>query len=232
VIGIAAGMEYLHSWGVAHHDLKPENVLLDKDWRPAIGDFGLARTLRTDRTATSCKTDRYLALEVHSHYYDLSVDVLSYGKLLYMMFCPSQTPKLDPADGPLQTVAGKARRRLYERLPGIGDFYWDLITECWDKDAASRPTFDQIVDRLVRDPRHVFEGTDEAELRGYEDELIAWRPPRRSIPLDVPPHRETARRLLPTAGSAHWREIEELRHRIRELECQLGAGISEKSESS
>ncbi|KAK5166721.1 uncharacterized protein LTR77_008265 [Saxophila tyrrhenica] len=38
--GIRAGVEHLHSLGLAHNDLNPMNVLLDKDDRPVIIDFG------------------------------------------------------------------------------------------------------------------------------------------------------------------------------------------------
>ena len=36
------GVEYLHSKGIAHQDLKPENMLLDKNYNLKLCDFGLA----------------------------------------------------------------------------------------------------------------------------------------------------------------------------------------------
>ncbi|KXS93551.1 hypothetical protein AC578_2252 [Pseudocercospora eumusae] len=38
--GIRAGVRHLHSLGLAHNDLNPMNVLLDKDDQPVIIDFG------------------------------------------------------------------------------------------------------------------------------------------------------------------------------------------------
>lgn len=41
--GIMAGIEFLHSLGLAHNDLNPTNIALDKDDQPVILDFGSCR---------------------------------------------------------------------------------------------------------------------------------------------------------------------------------------------
>lgn len=37
------GMEYCHLRGVMHRDLKPQNILISKDGKLKLADFGLAR---------------------------------------------------------------------------------------------------------------------------------------------------------------------------------------------
>lgn len=46
--GIAKGIHYLHEQRIAHMDLKPSNILLDRDMNPVIIDFGLSRLLDHD----------------------------------------------------------------------------------------------------------------------------------------------------------------------------------------
>jgi len=56
---------YLHSKGIAHRDLKLENILVDQDGFLQIIDYGLAKMLSEDQEATSfCGTPEYLAPEM------------------------------------------------------------------------------------------------------------------------------------------------------------------------
>ncbi len=44
-LGIAEGMQYLHSQSIIHRDLKSLNILIDSSWTPKIADFGESRLL-------------------------------------------------------------------------------------------------------------------------------------------------------------------------------------------
>ncbi|MBD4021340.1 protein kinase, partial [Xanthomonas citri pv. citri] len=50
-LGTAKGLAYLHEecleW-VLHCDVKPHNILLDSNYRPKVGDFGLSKLLDRD----------------------------------------------------------------------------------------------------------------------------------------------------------------------------------------
>lgn len=82
---IVLALEYLHQQNVVYRDLKPENLLLDRDGHLKITDFGFAKKL-ADRTWTLCGTPEYLAPEIiQSKGHNRAVDWWALGVLVYEM---------------------------------------------------------------------------------------------------------------------------------------------------
>lgn len=94
-IGIARGLEYLHSGcntRILHFDIKPHNILLDRDFSPKISDFGLAKLFPEKRSIISMShmrgTPGYIAPELYSRNFGKishKSDVYSYGMMILEM---------------------------------------------------------------------------------------------------------------------------------------------------
>ncbi|KAL1531849.1 LEAF RUST 10 DISEASE-RESISTANCE LOCUS RECEPTOR-LIKE PROTEIN KINASE-like 2.1 [Salvia divinorum] len=105
-LGIARGLEYLHqgcNTRILHLDIKPQNILLDKDMNPRISDFGLAKLCPNRSSIVSMMGARgtigYIAPEVFSRNFgevSYKSDVYSYGMLVLEMAGGKKT--IDPRD--------------------------------------------------------------------------------------------------------------------------------------
>ncbi|XP_068329455.1 LEAF RUST 10 DISEASE-RESISTANCEUS RECEPTOR-LIKE PROTEIN KINASE-like 2.3 [Pyrus communis] len=93
--GVARGIEYLHQgcdMQILHFDIKPHNILLDKNFNPKISDFGLAKLYPVDNSIVTLTAARgtigYIAPELfYKNIGGVSykADVYSFGMLLMEM---------------------------------------------------------------------------------------------------------------------------------------------------
>ena len=89
LLDLGAAVEYAHSLGLLHLDLKPANVLFDEHAQPLIGDFGLARHMDDAGGVDAhevCGTPAYMAPEqitAGARRLDQRTDVYALGAILY-----------------------------------------------------------------------------------------------------------------------------------------------------
>jgi len=88
------GIEYLHSMNICHRDIKLENLLLDKDLKLIISDFGSSAKIRMEgekpmpfNTSLLAGTKEYNPPEMYTEkfYYGEKADIFAAGVCLFLM---------------------------------------------------------------------------------------------------------------------------------------------------
>lgn len=99
---VVSAFEYLHGHGIIYRDLKPENLLLDKDGYIKMVDFGFSKNVENGRkTWTFCGTPEYVAPEIILNKgHDRAVDFWALGILMYELL--AGTPPFTASD-PMKT---------------------------------------------------------------------------------------------------------------------------------
>lgn len=160
---IAQGLEFAHSKGVIHCDLKPANVLLDHLLKPRIADFGQGR-LHGDQTS-SLGTLFYMAPEqaVADALPDVQWDVYSLGAIAHTLLVgspPYRTAQVTESirsaqslDERLslyrQSILASPPPKLHHRCPGMDRSLATIVDRCLAVDPAVRyQTIQQVVQAL------------------------------------------------------------------------------------
>ena len=141
---LAGALAAAHAEDVVHRDLKPQNILVDKNDQVYISDFGLAKSFAEGavgmtQTGAFLGTPRYMSPEqVEGKPTDGRSDLYAYGLILYEMVTGDV-----PFSG--ESTLGVMYQRIREKPknpklvnPSIPNWLVQIIMRCLEKDPADR----------------------------------------------------------------------------------------------
>ena len=150
---IAEGLASAHAAGVVHRDLKPDNVLLARDGRVVLTDFGIARAASSIAGASSTMggllgTPAYMAPEQVEGRDDVDgrADVYAFGALLFELLTGDRAW---PGESPFAVASARLSAPPPDprsRKRSLPDAHAELVMRCLARRSEDRPTsFEQVI---------------------------------------------------------------------------------------
>jgi serine/threonine protein kinase len=161
VLGVAKGVEHLHTYKIVHRDLAARNVLLanPKDPVPKVADFGMSRAVddveATQLTEKQLGPVRWMAPEqFHRRAYSAYSDVYSFGCVVYEVFMREYPwASIDVVKVAMEVFDGK--RPQFSDESKLPSKLLALVQRCWNHEAKNRPTMEEVREQLESIKTHV-----------------------------------------------------------------------------
>src|SRR5438132_6155904 len=145
LVKIARTVQFAHEHGILHRDIKPGNILLDKNGEPHLTDFGLARLIEQESTITNSfdvlGTPSYMAPEQaagHTKELTAAADVYSLGAVFYQMLTGEPPFAGGTTYETIRMVLESEPRNPRMRNPKVDVDLATICLKCLEKNSARR----------------------------------------------------------------------------------------------
>ena len=156
-----AGLNYLHSMGVIHRDIKPQNIFMTKNKIIKIGDFGVSAKFKDKQILkkiislknTIVGTYEFMAPEVFKKDYNEKSDIYSMGCVFYQILFLKPYQKKS-----FKYENNKPIQRLESGpISSISDInFKEILTQMLEQDAEKRPDSKTILEKIKENYNKVF----------------------------------------------------------------------------
>ncbi|ELP85046.1 protein serine/threonine kinase, putative [Entamoeba invadens IP1] len=156
---LARGVEYLHSNGILHRDIKPDNILVvsiedDVLANGKLTDFGSSRNINmmmTNMTFTKgIGSPSYMSPEVlHQEKYKKAADVFSFAVTMYECLKWGEAYGTNDFKFPWKIAEFVNDGHRLPKTAEMSEDVYDVVERCWAQDAVQRPSISEVVKMLT-----------------------------------------------------------------------------------
>ena len=152
-IQVAMGLEAAHNRNIVHRDIKPQNIIISKDGKVKVTDFGIARAASSNTISTNAMGSVHYSSpeQVRGGYSDYKSDIYSLGITMYEMVTGQV-----PFDG--ESTVAIAIKHLQDEMvspselvPELPHSLDDIIMKCTQKSPNRR--YNTLAE-LINDLKH------------------------------------------------------------------------------